>query len=380
METTGRPPDRLGLRLRARRPGQLRLLILASLTVAVLVVVWMMFGSDDSGPEPTASDQNDVAELSDLGIEESKSAESSPADDRLTKRQLTVALRRGGRSAERMGGAVYAAAWPVEQRAPSFYGPLGKQFRMWSMSKPVVALTLLRAAEKRGRPVSRSTRNAIARALIRSENCRQRQVVIELQELLGGPEQARAAVEQVLEEAGAVDARVVERVDPVDPSCRNYMAAQSKQLSNPLADALPFGVSTWTVRDAAAFMRALGDGRFGGPGEEVLELMRQPKRRSTELLRPEDFTADVDWGAGNVFAGEDFAYKAGWGGVQQGKFIAAQMMFIADGSNGYAVAVAFVPETQPPIDDPGSTPAPAAIEEVLGDVDRAMSHDGNEGQ
>jgi hypothetical protein len=97
--------------------------------------------------------------------------------------------------------------------------------------------------------------------------------------------------------------------------------------------------------------------------------MRVPKGRSREA-EPNEFTAPADWGAGRAFAGLEPAYKAGWGGTQQGEFVAGQMALVDfPRSPRTAVAVMFHPDVPPPIDDPGITAAGAAIELVMGSLE-----------
>jgi hypothetical protein len=93
--------------------------------------------------------------------------------------------------------------------------------------------------------------------------------------------------------------------------------------------------------------------------------MREPKEFSREVL-PGEFTAPVDWGAGRALGRFDPAYKAGWGGTQQGDFLAGQMaLFEPRSGDRVVVAVIFHPAVQPSIDDPGLTRAPEALQAVM---------------
>jgi hypothetical protein len=248
--------------------------------------------------------------------------------------------------------------------------------RMWSMSKIVTMVALLRAkgwGEKSGEPLSGEVKEALRSAITRSENCPQRRIVVELQEATGGTtEGAREAVAATLREAGA-DGHVSSEVAGPDPSCVAFLEGQ-RQTPEPLADTVLLGTSTWRVTDAVRFMRALGSGVYGKAlCERVLRLMREPKARSREVL-PGEFTAPVEWGAGTALTGFDPAYKAGWGGTQQGAFLAGQMALLELPAGGRAeVAVMFHPDVQPAEDDPGLTVAPQALELVMSPLDRVLS-------
>jgi hypothetical protein len=123
------------------------------------------------------------------------------------------------------------------------------------------------------------------------------------------------------------------------------------------------------VADAVRFAHALGAGVYGQAiSESVLGAMRKPKGRSREVSASE-FTAPVDWGAGHSFAGLNPAYKAGWGGAQQGAFLAGQIASIELPRGGrVAVAVMFHPDVQPTKDDPGLTAAPQALDLAMGSL------------
>ncbi|HEV2790527.1 MAG TPA: hypothetical protein VGV69_04430, partial [Solirubrobacterales bacterium] len=140
-----------------------------------------------------------------------------------------------------------------------------------------------------------------------------------------------------------------------------------------LAPALLLGTSEWRVADAVRFMHALGSGAYGHVlSERILNLMREPKERSREIL-PEEFTAAVDWGAGRALRVLDPAYKAGWGGTQQGAFMAGQMAVVElPSGERAALAVMFHPAVQPGQDDPGLTPAPQALEAVMEPLARRL--------
>jgi hypothetical protein len=283
---------------------------------------------------------------------------------------MQSALDLGVQRAEQFGGRAEAAVWALRWPAPLTSGSAAPM-RMWSMSKPVAAIALLRIAEKSHHPLSAVVQDAMRRAIQRSENCRQRRVVLELQKLAGGVTQARAAVESVLREAGSA-AIVASEAAPAETSCRDYLTRSGAGLAEPLGPALLLGTSTWSVSDAVAFAHALSAGRYGEAGASVLRLMREPKLSSDEQLAG-GYTASLDWGAGRALANWDPAYKAGWGGSLHGNFLAGQIAVVEIHGVPIAIAAMFHPTTEPAGDDPGLTSAPRAVEEILATVTSALA-------
>lgn len=353
------PVSRAAIR-RRRRFAKVFLAALAALALAVAVST-LAGGSEDNATDmATEWGPDDGTEITGVG------ATASTDRDQARERKLVrAALASGVRKAEALGGTAEAVAWSDRWNRPVAAGDGIGSVRMWSMSKPVVAIALLDRADATGEKLSPGARNAMRRAIVRSENCRQRQIVLTLQELAGGAPAAVDAISDTLTSAGADPSGVSTTTEPVSELCRPYLQALKSELKSPLGDALLLGTSEWTVGDAASFMHSLGDGELGDPGEKVLKLMRLPKQRSTELTRESDYTAAADWGAGRAFAGLPTAYKAGWGGVQQGSFVAGQMVLVTVRDQQFAVAVIFKPRDQPSIDDPGLTPAPEAVEAVM---------------
>jgi hypothetical protein len=288
-------------------------------------------------------------------------AADTPAPGRTA---LATALADGVRRAAALGGTAEGAVVADGWSHPVTAGDATRRIRMWSASKPVTAVAALQAAH--GRPVPAPLTAAMTAAITRSENCPQRRVVVGLQTLTGGPEPARTALLAVLRQAGVGDARITHQAPAPDPECLPYL--RSSGLADPSAIALTLGVSQWTVGDAARFALALGEGRYGAAGSRVLALMRRPKRASTELASADEYTVDAAWGAGRALAGLRPAYKAGWGGATQHRFLAEQLAVVHVGGHTVAVAVAFHPTAQPDVDDPGRTVAPQAIETMLAAV------------
>lgn len=284
------------------------------------------------------------------------------------RRAVTDAVRR----ANALGGRGSVAVWADDWSGPISAGWSTTPSRMWSTSKPVVAATLLGKAESDGVRLPESTLVAMRRAIQRSENCRQRHAVVALQDLAGGSSEAIVEFRKTLDAGGASDVKIAPQLAPAAGNCDAYLERQRSVLDDPFARAVQFGITTWTIREAASFMHAIGTGTYGGPGMQVLELMREPKRRSSESASASDYTPALDWGAGAEFAGMRPAYKAGWGGVQQRDFIVSQIIYVKSGSTGYAIAAAFKPSVTPPLDDPGRTIGPQAIETILSALRQEM--------
>lgn len=302
----------------------------------------------------------------------------------LDEAELARALRRGVGEAAALGGSVEAAAmypgWPAPVVVSSPRGGAGRWMRMWSMAKVVVMVALLRAegwGEEPGNRFSPELESAQRDAIRRSENCRERRVVLELQRATGaGAAGARRAVAEVLRAAGG-RARPGTQVAPPDPSCAEYLEGQ-RAIEDPLAPAALLGTSTWRIGDAARFLAALSAGVYGSAvARKVLPLMRASKPASREVP-PGELTAPLDWGAGEAFAGGPKpAYKAGWGGTQQAEFLAGQIALVQPPSGPpLALAVAFHPDVQPASDDPGRTAAPHGVELVMDAVRTALAKAG----
>jgi hypothetical protein len=151
-----------------------------------------------------------------------------------------------------------------------------------------------------------------------------------------------------------------------------YLKKQS--IRKPLEPTLLLGTSTWRISDAVRLAHALAQRTtYGGAlSDEVLGLMEAPKYQSREAA-PGELTAPLRWGAGVAFNGLRPAYKAGWGGIQQHKFLAGQLAVVSlPGGHHLAVAVMFHPDREPIRDDPGLTVAPRAIETVMRAIRNAV--------
>lgn len=281
-----------------------------------------------------------------------------------SRQDVQRALRRGAAKAGSLGVRLSAAVSSSEWGRPAqVHG--SDEFRMWSMAKAVTSVAALRAARSTG-DVPAELRSSISGAIKGSENCRQRRTVLWLQEMTGGTDAAAEAVRAELERAGAGRFSISSQPAPPAQDCIAFLRGSS--VPNALKPSLQLGTSTWSVESASRFALALAEGELGSPGREVFGVMQMPKRRSREQENPLDYTASIDWGAGRELGSLNPAYKAGWGGVEQQRFVAGQVVALSLGVGSFGVAVYGVPETQPPIDDPGKTQAPEAIEAALAEL------------
>jgi hypothetical protein len=294
-----------------------------------------------------------------------------PAAPTPTERRLAEALKTGVAQAAALGGDVEAAAMLGSSPAPivatSEAGGDERYVRMWSISKVATMVALLRLlgwGERPGNALSPELESALEGALTRSENCRQRRVVLELQRTAGSIPAARQALTGVFSSIGG---KVLPGTQVAAPEslCVPFLSEQ-REIPDPLAPALLLGTSRWRVTDAVRLAHALAIGAYGETvSSRVLALLREPKRPSRES-DPGELTAPLDWGAGAAFSGLIPAYKAGWGGSLNGNFLASQIAVVpVGGGEQLALAVIFHPDAQPSRDDPGITAAPQAIESVM---------------
>ena len=302
------------------------------------------------------------------------------ARQRTLERRLAAALQRGVARAETFGGAVEAAAMLDASAKPivvtSERRGAGRYMRMWSMSKVATMVALLRElgwANRPGRPPSAELAADLQGAITRSENCRQRSVVVELQRLAGGIRAARRAMFRVFARAGA-RARIATQVAAPEASCVPFLESQV-EIADPLAPALLLGTSTWRVSDAVRLMHALAVGAYGRAlSARVLRQMSAPKLPSRESAAGE-LTGSPEWGAGEALASLHPAFKPGWGGSLNGNFLAGQIAMAPTDAGGHlAIAVMFHPDEQPSRDDPEITAAPRAVSEVMESVRASLSH------
>ncbi|MDA0173969.1 hypothetical protein OJ998_33010 [Solirubrobacter taibaiensis] len=288
-------------------------------------------------------------------------------------------LRRIARSAAGEGGRVQLAVAAPGRRtvAAASSGSTRTWFRLWSVSKAATSIALLRANKwgaRRGRPLRADVETSMHSALVRSGDCAQRQLIVELQEQLSGIDNARAAVQDVLRDAGATGARVLERSSVAGTGCRPYLARTRTR--DPYRVALQLGTSEWAINDAAQFALALGDGTFEPSiTRRMLRLLGKPKLHSDDpFANGLDVTGPLNWGAGSAMRAYRPAYKSGWGGSsgETPTFVNEQVIHLQTSAGPIGVAVTFEPDTVPVRDDPGLTRAPDALDHALRELARML--------
>lgn len=344
----------------------------AGLAVGFALFVWL---TDDSGSEssnPASPEGGSPTAQADEGsVRADRRRERT---DEHIRRLVRRGLARGVREGASVGdGSIQAAVmldgWDAPMAAATEPGEAAAPMRMWSIAKVVTAVSLLRElgweSDRTRREPSPQAMAAMRDALVRSENCRQRRMVLELQSLAGGAGGAGQALGETLDKAGA-EADLDVDVEPPEVLCHEYLETQRDSVADSFAPTLLLGTATWQIGDMARFAHALGSGAYGEEiRERLFTLMRAPKGRSREVPS-EDFSADLAWGAGKALGSFAPAYKSGWGGTLQGDFMAAQAVAIElDDGGTIAFAVAYHPSVQPAKDDPGLTGGPVAIERVL---------------
>jgi hypothetical protein len=300
--------------------------------------------------------------------------------ERDRRARLQAFLERAIRPAAESGQAeiaVQAEGW----RQPIVATTSGREpqnERLWSVSKVLTATLLYRVLgwdDQKGEALPGELRQALAGALVRSENCRQRLIVGSLQQRLGGIPELQDALEDLVEKADAAATISSEQQLP-ETDCLPYLERHAGT-ADPGAEGLLLGTSEWRVSDAAQLMTALSSGALGeSVGDQVLGWLRQPKLPSREVA-PGELTVDPAWGAGVALGELRPAYKPGWGGSQQARFLASQLISVkTDALGQVAIAVNYRPAAQPPVDDPALTPAPPEVEAILGDVGAWLQREG----
>ncbi len=316
-----------------------------------------------AGSARVAASPRDSSRVGVSGIAPSP-AGSPAAGSRVT---LQSALRRGVAEAHDLGGEAAAAVWVDGDVMPILGGSTAVVHRMWSMSKAVVTIAALKAVADRPDPVLWSAMND---AIIRSDNCAIRRVIVGLQDRLGGVAAATDAFERVLSVAHARIERTPQSASP-ESECVRYLDNHQGGLpGSDLGVAAEFGTAEWTESDAISFAHGLSVGDYGASGARLLGLMALPKQPPLEEPPP-PLAPPPDWGAGAAFpASWHPAWKAGWGGSQDvpPHFLAGQIVALRLGDVPVAVTAIFLPGAQPATDNPGLTRAPRALELMFGAV------------
>lgn len=293
----------------------------------------------------------------------------------LTHAELSRLVERVARATNGRVQAAVLGKGNARPVAAASSGSLRSPFRMWSVSKAATAIALLQAHAKA--PLPADTRFALDKALVGSGDCAQRQMTVELQELAGGPAAARRRIQSVLDRAGATSANVLPREAVAGTGCRPYLEQHSR-IPDPYRSALQVGTAEWTVRDAARFALALGDGTYGRRiTRRMLHVLRIPKRRSDDpFAHGLDVTTTPAWGAGVALGDLHPAYKAGWGGSsgETPTFVNEQVIHLAlpDGRR-YGIAITFEGPDIPERDDPALTAAPRAFRLLLTRLRRSLN-------
>jgi hypothetical protein len=286
--------------------------------------------------------------------------------------RLTGLLRSEARSVEATDGVVQMGLMLGSSPRTVLVGQrLDEQLRLWSLSKPLVAVTLLRDEGADASRLATELRVYLARSLRRSDNCAQRYITLRLQQLTGSIAAAENAIAQMLALSGAHANLAASQTDTLGAACVTSSYEGLPAAYVPLR-ALLVGTATWTIGDAVHFVHALSDGFDTGAGRTasriVLGLMHEPKLASVEPGAG-DLLATPGWGAGQVFTAPCWrlAYKAGWGGAQAHiPWLGAQIGTISlPHRQTLQFAVAVHPYVQPPDDDPGRTTVPAGIVAML---------------
>jgi hypothetical protein len=270
-------------------------------------------------------------------------------------------------------GTVQAAVMMDSWNQPVLAGQrLSDEMRPWSMVKAVTAVTLFSERAAAGRSTA-NVEEPLTRALTRSDNCAQREMTVQLERDFDGNLAATgAAIRQTLARAGGTIDVGIAQHNAAGQYCitPTYKGLSAADASYP---ALLLGTTHWHVRDAIRFVHALRGGTAFGvtASQKVLATLRLAKRNSQEPGAEAQLTAAPSWGAGATFGGScwHLAYKAGWGGHAQGRFLAGQIGTVdLPGGHWIAFAVMFHPTAQPPSDDPGLAHADTALASVLGSL------------
>lgn len=285
-----------------------------------------------------------------------------PVKPSIPRADVMKALISGAREASSKGVTIHAAVASGQwQSAAQVDGQ--EPLRMWSTAKVLTAVAAMRAAAESTKPPQKDLKSSIDGALQRSENCRQRNVVLWLQQMSGGPAEAADAMRAEIDTAGASGAKLPETPAPVPDDCVAFL--KTSGVSDPLGPALQMGTATWSPVAGSQFALALAAGELGTPGDKIYKVMQHPKMLSRETVDQSGYTADVNWGAGIAMTNLRPAYKAGWGGTEQHDFIAGQIVALRTASGSYGISVFGTPDAQPTADDPGLTAIPDAVEAVL---------------
>ncbi len=301
------------------------------------------------------------------GSGEPVSEPTTVPDDQTQRDAVLAAIQSGVKKANARGGTSGAAVWIDGWDEPATAGFTGT-YRLWSTSKPLTAIGVLDRQTASDPQVD----GAMHDALVKSSNCGQRRMVIELQGLSGGIPQAMSAFNGVALKSGITDLTPAQQGPPTDTTCDSYL--QQHGVTDAQVDTALFGTVEWTTADAASFGRNLGAGTYGSSGATVLEQLKQPKEMNDDPGGEESVKTDLSWGAGNVFpAGWSPGYKSGWGGWENGEYLAGQMVSLDIDGTPVGVAAVFMPDIQPSNDAIGEGQEDEAVEDIFEQVKTALN-------
>lgn len=353
-----------------RRPGP----AVAMLVIGVLagLGVGLAFTRDEGTASPPSSRSPTVvvpgSEPKHGGRPPQGTPAATPAPDE--RAGLESAMRRAQQAVDtgKVAIAVQRDDWaePVAFRSRM-------RFKAWSTIKVVSSVALLSMVG-----TTRDYDDLLEGALVRSENCRARSIIFQIQQRVGTASAVLAAIRRTLSAAGPLARRVVIPLQTkvADAACKGYVDPVELDQEVP-----QLGPTRWNVAVAAAFMHAVRanareKSAFGQAAKRVLRLMRRPKGDSTETDDPEPRVnvygvhTDPRWGLGSEYGDRVAQYKGGWGGAIEGdhadRFVAEQMGVVPVASGGWAsVAIAYQPTTEPGSDDPGDAAAPQVYAAIL---------------
>lgn len=301
-------------------------------------------------------------------------ASTTAAPARIDPSALSGALSKGAADVRRLGlGTAELALMLDTDATPLVRGAApDRRVRLWSMVKPVTAVALLKA---RGNKVGGLERYLRA-ALLRSENCAQRKLVLELQRAQGGIDAAKRALRDTLVAVGGQIETSRAQISVDGRDCR-IAGFESLSVADAGRQALFAGTSNWRISDAVRFAHGLRDERVFSKeiSDRILGLMRAPKLASREPGADSRITAPLEWGAGSVFRSPCWhvAYKGGWGRNVAVPFSAGQLGSVELANGRWAAfAVVFHPTVQPIDSDPGKALAPEALGAALAPLRRKL--------
>ncbi len=240
-----------------------------------------------------------------------------------------------------MSVVVWSSEWQGE--TASFDGEDVR--RMWSLSKPVLAVTALRQGLG-----DQQVEQEVDEAISTSSNCSARFLTLYIQGQQGGsPDGAIESFYDTLDLAGALPS-VRPQIASPEQDCAKEL--QGKGLQGTAFPSPQFGTTEWSTKDGARFMEFLGTGDFGPEGERVLAAMQIPKGPSNDPGNTcgTEPGYDWNWGMGNGFAGSEPAFKSGWGLTSDGVWEVAQNGWVEGQKADYAASVALETSSDVPID------------------------------